>query len=628
MARPPSRSGLTPAEALAAARAAAEARNPGDLSVAVAVRASEGVIAARERAAAWGKRLLRSIWTPVDPYDGDQVAEFAATAARHMATAQKTTATAAAAGQIQLLSSMGVRVAVRPDVPVDVRAPGATFDDGRVELDHSATWVRYRDQDPVDLDAAGMTTVEVFNRPARTVRYLESKGATREQAEVEALKRLDALVDGNMMLAQRLAESQVINAAANLRGSTVVGMRRIIHPELSRTGTCGLCIAASDRLYTVRELLPIHANCKCTSAAVTEEFDPADELNAVDLRQLYRDAGGTSAAHLKRTRYKEDVHGELGPVVIPVRKYKPRSKASEKAAGGTAVMAEETKVEIARRHLPLLEGNLTKLREQGLAEDSSQVKYHKQQIERYRATLAEQGAHEGTVSGEGARTPIRVTPSENDESSTRQADKGNSGNGNGNGPGGGGPGSGGGESSGPYPLPTGQRVEAEPGGRRIFDRRTYSDLVRVGAVAPLEDPYRFFDRDNKRRGKHGRPEESIADWLMGKGVKLRSVDENTPMIQGKIPDSVIDRDQVTAEIKTIDPLTQEQSDAGLASRRVNSAIRAAGQQSPYAVIDARKVLAHPEQIVAGIRSAIHHRGAALMQVIVVLSDDLHLEWRA
>ena len=409
MARPPSRSGLTPAEALAAARAAAEARNPGDLSVAVAARASEGVIAARERAAAWGKRLLRSIWTPVDPYDGDQVAEFAATAARHMATAQKTTAAAAAAGQIQLLSSMGVRVAVRPDVPVDVRAPGATFDDGRVELDHSATRVRYRDQEPVDLDAAGMATVEVLNRPARTVRYLESQGATREQAEAEALKRLDALVDGNMMLAQRLAESQVINAAANLRGSTVVGMRRIIHPELSRTGTCGLCIAASDRLYTVRELLPIHANCKCTSAPVTEEFDPADELNAVDLRQLYRDAGGTSAAHLKRTRYKEDVHGELGPVVIPVRKYKPRSKASEKAAGGTAVMAEETKVEVARRQLPLFEDNLAKLREQGMSEDSSQVKYHKQQIARYRERLATEGDSGKTRDSGGSRSRNGMT---------------------------------------------------------------------------------------------------------------------------------------------------------------------------------------------------------------------------
>lgn len=385
MAQSPS--GLTPADALAAARAAAEARNPGDLSVAVAVRTSEGIIAARERAAAWGKRLLRSIWTPVDPYDGDQVAEFAATAARHLATAQKATATAAAAGQIQLLSSMGVRVSVRPTSPDDIRGTRVTFDDGQVELEHRGTRVRYRDQDPVDLDAIDFTNVEVLNRPARTVRYLESKGATREQAEAEALKRLDALVDGNMMLAQRLAESEVINAAANLSGSTVVGMRRIIHPELSRTGTCGLCIAASDRLYIVRELLPMHANCKCTSAPVTEEFDPADELNKADLRQLYRDAGGTSRAHLKRTRYKVDEHGELGPTLIPGRKYKPRSATSKKQAGATAVSDPETKAEIAARHLPILENNLAQLRAGGLTEESPQVKYHIQQIQRLRGDL-------------------------------------------------------------------------------------------------------------------------------------------------------------------------------------------------------------------------------------------------
>ncbi|BDY33167.1 hypothetical protein hbim_07142 [Mycolicibacterium mageritense] len=365
---------------------------------------SEGVIATRERASTWAKRLIRSLWTPVDPYDGDQVAEFATAAADRLATAQKTTATAAAAGQIQLLSTMGVRVSVRPTSPLDIRGAGATFTDGRVELDRSATRVRYRGQDPVDLDASDITTVEVLNRPARIVRYLESQGATRELAAAAALERLDALVDGNMMLAQRFAESEVINAAANLDGSPIVGMRRIIHPELSRTGTCGLCIAASDRLYTVRELLPMHANCKCTSAPVTEEFDPADELNAVDLRQLYRDAGGTSRAHLKRTRYKEDEHGELGPTLVPQRKYKPRSKGAKKASGGTAVLAEESKVEVARRQLPLFEANLAKLREQGLDEDSSQVKYHKQQIARYRERLASDQNSGPTIGSATSRT--------------------------------------------------------------------------------------------------------------------------------------------------------------------------------------------------------------------------------
>ena len=58
---------------------------------------------------------------------------------------------------------------------------------------------------------------------------------------------------------------------------------------------------------------------------MTEDYDPADELNAVDLSQLYRDSGGTSGAHLKRTRYQVDEHGELGPVLVPKAKYKPRT---------------------------------------------------------------------------------------------------------------------------------------------------------------------------------------------------------------------------------------------------------------------------------------------------------------
>lgn len=64
-------------------------------------------------------------------------------------------------------------------------------------------------------------------------------------------------------------------------------------------------IAAADRVYKVKKLRPIHANCKCTVAPVTTEHDPGDELNKADLQKLYDEAGGTLAAHLKRTRYRQ-----------------------------------------------------------------------------------------------------------------------------------------------------------------------------------------------------------------------------------------------------------------------------------------------------------------------------------
>lgn len=387
MPQAPSRNGLTPARARELARAARSARKPSDLALAMAQRASMSVIGTRERAAEKMKSVLRSLLLPVDPYDGDQVGEFTTAAARQLGAAQKATATAAAAGQIQLLSAMGVRVKVQPSAPIDVRAAGATFTAAGVDLDHGGVSVRYVGQEPVHLSAADMTTVEVLNRPFRKMRYLESQGATREQALQAGFVRLDSTIDANLMLSQRLAESEVINAAAHLDGSPVVGMRRIIHPELSLTGTCGLCIAASDRLYTVRELLPMHRHCKCTSAPVTEEFDPADQLNAVDLRSLYRDAGGTSRAHLKRTRYKQDDHGELGPTLKPERNYKPRGKAGPVGGPGTGTVLDETPAEVARRQLPLFEANLAKLRADGLPEDSAQVKYHKEQIAKYRERI-------------------------------------------------------------------------------------------------------------------------------------------------------------------------------------------------------------------------------------------------
>jgi len=373
----------------------------------MAERVSSGIVAARQRAVAQAQRVLRSLFEPVDPYDGDQIAEFAQAGYRHLGAAQKATATAAVAGQQLLLSTMGVNVKVQPSAPIDVRAPGVTFTATGVDLDRVGVSVRYVGQEPVELSAADMTTVEVLNRPFRKMRYLESQGATREQALEAGLARLDSIAEDNMMLAQRLAEAEVINAAANLDGSPVVGMRRIIHPELSLTGTCGLCIAASDRLYTVRELLPMHRLCKCTSCAVTEEFDPADELNAVDLRRLYRDAGGTSRAHLKRTRYKQDDHGELGPTLKPERKYKPRGKNAE-GGPGTGSVLDETPAEIARRQLPLFEANLAKLRADGLGEQSPQVKYHRDQIARYRERIAAEGtpSERGTLSS-GEAQPIQ-----------------------------------------------------------------------------------------------------------------------------------------------------------------------------------------------------------------------------
>lgn len=331
---------LTYQQALAAVIAAQAARSDSDTVATTTGLLAEGVIAARERATEWALNLIVGLWRDVDVYDGAAVQTFTEQAGQYMQMAQTTTAQYAAAAQVQILSTMGVRTErPTPSDPTDVRGTPSVEDDGTVTVEHGKSRVDYGDGSRVvDLDEDA-STVGIFNRPARTQRYLEAQGMGSVEARAEAEKRMSVLVGDNAMLAQRLAEAEILAKAfidtgvVDLRGrrveaipEEVVGYRRIIHPELSRTGVCGLCIAAADRIYRVRELRDVHSNCKCTIAAVTADFDPAGVLNKADFKQLYGLAGSTSGPDLKRVRYQTDEHGELGPVLVPKRERKPRKQ--------------------------------------------------------------------------------------------------------------------------------------------------------------------------------------------------------------------------------------------------------------------------------------------------------------
>lgn len=372
-------------ESLAAAAAIQAARAAGPDPTAVVSQLSEQLATARDRAAVWAKSLIRGLWAPVNPYNAGQVADFAGQAAQVMGQAQTVTARAAAAAQTRQLAAMGVHVDVVPSNPLDVRAPTARIADGKVNLQHRAVTVDYANSDRARVTAAEMTTEAVFRRPAVTFRYVDSQDG--DAPAQRASLRIDTLVDDNLMLAQRLAQQEVLAKAVDLDrpGVKVIGMRRVIHPELSRTGTCGLCIAAADRIYSVRDLLPIHDRCNCTIAPITEEHDPGDDVNQADLRQLYKDAGGTTAgAALKRTRYQVDEHGELGPVLVPKKAAGRGEQDARQAAGGQV----ESKADIARRHLPILEANLGALLAAGLSEDSPKVQYHRQRIAKFRKDIS------------------------------------------------------------------------------------------------------------------------------------------------------------------------------------------------------------------------------------------------
>lgn len=155
----------------------------------------------------------------------------------------------------------------------------------------------------------GADMTRVYSRPAKKYRIDVSKGVEPAEAWKRAQAYLAQIADGDIRLAQR----QALNDS--MRELGVTRYRRIVRPELSKTGSCGLCIAASDAVYKTSVLMPIHARCKCTVAPIVGALDPGSSLNNLELGDLYDAAGDTSAARLKNTRYEVNEHGEWGPVL-------------------------------------------------------------------------------------------------------------------------------------------------------------------------------------------------------------------------------------------------------------------------------------------------------------------------
>jgi hypothetical protein len=135
------------------------------------------------------------------------------------------------------------------------------------------------------------------------------------EAFQQAMRLAGTISDMNMTLAQREAyQADVRSGSSGPAG--VTGYRRIVHPELAKTGTCGLCIVASDNVYHTAQLLPIHGNCNCTVLPIVGEIDPGTGLNNLTLGDFYAAAGdSTFGEDLKKTRFVVNEHGEYGPVL-------------------------------------------------------------------------------------------------------------------------------------------------------------------------------------------------------------------------------------------------------------------------------------------------------------------------
>lgn len=157
----------------------------------------------------------------------------------------------------------------------------------------------------------GVTPGGVYGRLADLYRWEILRGLEDAESLLARLQDQAAVLTAtNDDLAFR---EQVRHSFTNAR---ISGFRRVLHPELSRSGSCGLCIAASTRVYKADRLLPLHDRCHCGVLPILDDEDPADILNSQDLAALYAASGGqTSRESLKKVRIVEHDHGELGPVL-------------------------------------------------------------------------------------------------------------------------------------------------------------------------------------------------------------------------------------------------------------------------------------------------------------------------
>jgi hypothetical protein len=250
---------------------------------------------ASQRSSLIGKLFssVLQIWSGVGNYhDDDQVGSAAAASAYRVMQAQKQARRLTRSYQTSVLSAMDA-------------------------LERFPAEVDYYPR-------SGTTALDVYARPASQAVFAYSKGGTVEDARQAVRDRLELLLHEDIMLAERDEEQRIYEAVPR-----VVGYRRVIHPERSENGTCGLCAVAATQRYRTDELRPLHDGCECGSMPIVGTKDPGQVLNDEDLEQLYAAAGeavaiggrqararSTAREDLLNVRITVNEHGEKGPVLV------------------------------------------------------------------------------------------------------------------------------------------------------------------------------------------------------------------------------------------------------------------------------------------------------------------------
>ncbi|MCO6558490.1 MAG: hypothetical protein J6575_03515 [Bifidobacterium sp.] len=153
-----------------------------------------------------------------------------------------------------------------------------------------------------------LTTLDPQVRPEEWPKPDEKDWQLVESWLRQARERLETVADTDTVRSGDMAMQESYKRAG------VTQYRRVIHPELSKTGSCGICVVAATRIYKIRDLKAMHVECHCGIVPITDQ-DPGEYLNNIDLETIYRKAGGTSADQLRHLRIQVGTHGELGPIL-------------------------------------------------------------------------------------------------------------------------------------------------------------------------------------------------------------------------------------------------------------------------------------------------------------------------
>lgn len=115
----------------------------------------------------------------------------------------------------------------------------------------------------------GVDPVEVYTRPAVTVRTALSEGKPYTEAVAAGLTRLTSLVTTDLQMAK------VRQVSSSTRGSRFQYFARV----LTGAEDCALCVIASTQRYTRGDLMPIHPGCDCGVEPLQSERDPGQVLD-------------------------------------------------------------------------------------------------------------------------------------------------------------------------------------------------------------------------------------------------------------------------------------------------------------------------------------------------------------